>query len=272
MSRYKKITLISAFVIMIIVAVVAYLQTDRTKQTAHKDYHQIMESRKLRVITDYNSVGYFVMDDTVAGFNHDLLQLFAANANLELDVKLENDLQKSIDALNRGEVDILARNIPANFSLKNDVAFTQPIIRNKLVLVQHISENKDEKPIRSLLDLAKKTVYVSKASPAKLRLENLSNEIGDTIFVKEDSLYESTQLIMKVASAEIEYVVCDAAIAEKVAKIIPNIDIKTDVGFTHLEAWAVSKSSPVLLDSLNIWIGRLQQSPVFDRIYRKYYK
>jgi len=272
MSSHKKLTLGIAIIILAITATIAYFYTYGDSVHIPKDLPEIEHKGVLRIVTDYNSVGYFVVGDTIEGFNHDLLHSIIKYTDLKLEISVENDLQKSISELNEGKYDVLARNIPANYSLIDDVSFTLPIIRNKLVLVQHKPDKKDDhKPVRSLLDLAKATVYVPKASPAKLRLQNLSREIGDTIFVKEDSLYEASQLIMKVASREIEYAVCDAGIAANMAKSIPEIDVKTDIGFTHLESWAVRKNSPVLLDSLNIWIGRFQETKEFDRIYKKYY-
>lgn len=270
---HKKLTLIIATAILAVTAVAAYFYTREEEKEEPKDFPQIADEGILHVVTDYNTVGFFVKQDTIAGFNHDLLQAFGKSINLKLDIHVENNLEKSIRELNDGRFDLLARTIPANSSLIDEVSFTQPIIRNKLVLVQYKHEKGDEEqPVRSLLDLAHDTIYVAKGSPAILRLKNLSYEIGDTIYVREDSLYESSQLIMKVAAREIKFAVCDAAIAANMARSIPEVDIKTDIGFTHLESWAVSKRSPILLDSLNAWLERFRQTKEFDKIYRTYYR
>ncbi len=120
-------------------------------------------------------------------------------------------------------------------------------------------------------ELAKKTLYVPANSPAILRIRNLSHEIGDTIYIKEDLLYGAEQLAMMVASGEIEYAVCDEGVAAKIARSIPEIDYATLIGFTHLEAWAVSEKSPVLLDSLNVWIEQVKKTREYEKIYERYY-
>ena len=132
--------------------------------------------------------------------------------------------------------------------------------------------NNGTKPIRNQLDLAGKTLYIPKDSPARLRLQNLGHEIGDTIYVVEDELYSGEQLAIMVAKGDIDYAVCDQQIAVLSQKQLPEIDIKTDISFTQLQSWAVRKDSPILLDSLNSWLEQIRKNGTFDKIYKKYYK
>ena len=150
---------------------------------------------------------------------------------------------------------------------------TTPIVLNKQVLVQRkaISPT-DSLFVKSQLDLAGKTLHVVKGSPSILRIRNLGNEIGDTIYIKEIDKYGSEQLISLVAHGDIDYAVCDESIARVVADSIPQIDINTDISFTQFYSWAVSKQSPVLLDSLNSWLHTFRNSDEFKSIYRKYYR
>ena len=71
--------------------------------------------------------------------------------------------------------------------------------------------------VRSQLDLAGKTLNVVKGSPSILRIRNLGNEIGDTIYINEIEKYGSEQLIALVAHGDIDYAVCDEAIARSAA-------------------------------------------------------
>jgi membrane-bound lytic murein transglycosylase MltF len=270
MKKAKWILLLLAItVISFVVADVMFLSDDEPE----KDWPEIREAGTLRVVTDYNSTGYYVSGDTMAGFNCELLKVIEQYSGLKVEVEVENDLMKSIEGLNNGEYDLIARNIPVNVDMKEQIAFTRPIIRNKLALIQRKTAKNDmHKPIRSHLDMANVTVYVPKASPAILRLKNLSREIGDTIFIREDSLYETPQLIMKVAAGEIDYTVSDANTARILSKKIQGIDALTDIGFTHLEAWATRQSSPILLDSLNGWLNRFQDTKQFLQLYNRYYR
>ena len=143
---------------------------------------------------------------------------------------------------------------------------------NKQVLVQRkATVENDSLYIRSQLDLAQKTLHVIKGSPSILRIQNLGNEIGDTIYIKEIEKYGPEQLISLVAHGDINYAVCDESIAQAAADSLPQIDINTAISFTQFYSWAVSKQSPVLLDSLNAWLDRFQKEEEYQKIYKKYY-
>ena len=146
------------------------------------------------------------------------------------------------------------------------------IILNKQVLVQRKANGEnDSLYIRNQLDLAQKTLHVVKGSPSILRIQNLGNEIGDTIYIKEIEKYGSEQLISLVAHGDIDYAVCDESIARAVADSLPQVDINTAISFTQFYSWAVSKQSPALLDSLNTWLDKFQKEKEYQKIYRKYY-
>ncbi len=102
-------------------------------------------------------------------------------------------------------------------------------------------------------------------------MNNLAHEIGDTIIIKEDQTYEVEQLVMMVASGDIDFTVCDEKVATLLAKALPEIDIDTDISFTQLESWAVRRDSPVLLDSLNSWLDRFKTTKEYNQIFDKYY-
>ena len=217
-----------------------------------RDFPQIAKSGELNIVTDYNPIGYHVSGDTVAGFQYGLIKALERDWKLKVNIFLENSLDENLLGLEQGKYDIVARNIPVNTHLRRQFGFTGSINLNKQVLVQ-----RKLAPIRQHLDLAKKTIHVHKDSPVILRLQNLSHEIGDTIFVVQNDLYETEQLVMMVAGGDIDFTVCDEVLARKLAQEMPEIDVDTDISFTQLESWAVRKDSPVLLDSLNAWFSRV---------------
>lgn len=264
----KYIILLSCIAVACLLAYI--LKEDKPKS---RDFAAIEKARTLRIVTDYNSLGYYVSSDTIAGFNHDLLKLLEQHSGLTFEVSVDNSLGNSLEGLAQGKYDVIARNIPVNTDMKNEVNFTNSIVRGKYVLVQRKAEfNNGIEPIRNHLSLAKKTIYIAKNSPVMLRLRNLSHEIGDTIYVVEDDTYEASHLAMMVASGEIDYAICEKSVAEKILKALPEADIETDIGFTHFEAWAVRKESPVLLDSLNAWIERLEKTREYKELFNRYYQ
>lgn len=248
------------------------LQQAANSQPSQRDYAEIQEEGILRMVTEYNLSGYYIAGDTIEGFQYELSQAIAQLSGLEVQTHLEMNLSKSFEELSSNQCDVIARNIPITSDLRDEYLFTEPIVFNKQVLVQRTAQaNKGIDPIRNQLDLARKTLYIPKNSPARLRLQNLEHEIGDTIFIVEDELYSSEQLAIMVAKGDIDYAVCDQQIAQLSSKQLEEIDIKTDISFTQLQSWAVRKDSPVLCDSLNSWLKQIRESGLFDKIYNRYY-
>lgn len=237
-----------------------------------RDYAAIAKEGILRVVTEYNSLSFYVDGDTVSGFHYELVEAFARDKGLKIEIKPLMSFDDRLKGLSEGRYDIIAYGILATSELKDSLLLTSPIVLNKQVLVQR-KENGDNDSlyIRNQLDLARRTLHIVKGSPSALRIQNLGNEIGDTIYIKEIEKYGDEQLIALVAHGDIDYAVCDESIAEAAADSLPQIDINTAISFTQFYSWAVSKQSPTLLDSLNTWLDTFRKENEYREIYKKYY-
>ena len=245
------------FLLFATLAIMLLLWIFMHKKPVPRDYPQIKEEGILRIVTEYNTVGYYVSGDTIKGFQYELSKAIEKISGLTVEIYLENNLEKSIEGLNNQSYDIIARNIPITTENRMFFAFTEPITLNRQVLVQRTSaSNNNIPPIRNHIELAKKTLHIPKNSPGILRLRNLEEEIADIIYIQEDILYSDELLIYQVAEGDIDYAVVDYEIAAKNKKIFPQIDIQTDISFTQLQAWALRKDAPILLDSLNNWLKK----------------
>lgn len=272
--RYKKQFILYVVLLALASTTMVLLWNLKTQSVPvlPRDYAEIRQEGILRIVTEYNQSGYYIAGDTIEGFQYELSQAIADLSGLEVQTHLEMSLTESFQELSDNRCDIIARNIPITSEIKENYLFTDPIIFNKQVLVQRKPKaNKGKQPVRNQLDLAQKTLYIPKDSPAKLRLRNLEHEIGDTIYVMEDELYSSEQLVIMVAKGDIDYAVCDQQTALLSSQQLPEIDIQTDISFTQLQSWAVRKDSPALLDSLNTWFARIKESGLYDKIYKRYY-
>lgn len=238
-----------------------------------RDYAEIIASGELKVATEYNSISFYVDGDTITGFHYELIEAFAHSKGLKAQVTPVMSFDQRLEGLSNGTYDVIAYGLLATSELKDSLLLTEPIFLNKQVLVQRKApDGNDSLLIKSQLDLAGKTLHVVKGSPSILRIRNLGNEIGDTIYVNEIDKYGSEQLISLVAHGDIDYAVCDESIARAAADSLPQLDINTAISFTQFYSWGVSKQSPVLLDSLNSWLNHFRESKEYKEIYRKYYR
>ena len=237
-----------------------------------RDYAAIAKEGILRVATEYNSISFYVDGDTISGFHYELIQAFARDKRLKAEITPVMSFEERLKGLSEGRYDVIAYGILATSKLKDSLLLTSPIVLNKQVLVQRKENGEnDSLYIRNQLDLARRALHVVKGSPSILRILNLGNEIGDTIYTKEIEKYGPEQLISLVAHGDIDYAVCDESIARAVADSLSQIDINTAISFTQFYSWAVSKQSPVLLDSLNTWLDKFQKKSEYQKIYKKYY-
>ena len=273
--KSKKLIKVYSGLLVIIVATMIMLWNLHLQSKTDvfpRDYPEIQKEGILRMVTEYNQSGYYIAGDTIEGFQYELSQAIAQLSGLEVQTFLEMSLTESFNGLEKNQYDVITRNIPITSDIKEKYLFTEPIVFNKQVLIQRKAKaNNNIEPVRNQFVLAGKTIYIPKNSPARLRLQNLEHDIGDTIYIIEDDLYSSEQLAIMVAKGDIDYAVCDQQIAKLSEKQLPEIDINTDISFTQLQSWVVRKDSPILLDSLNSWLKQIRENGTFEKIYKKYY-
>ncbi|MGL5318333.1 MAG: transporter substrate-binding domain-containing protein, partial [Bacteroidales bacterium] len=190
---------------------------------------------------------------------------------VEIEIYPVSSIEESLSGLEGNTYDIVARLIPVTVQLKEQFNASKPFLTSKHVLVQRKpkSEN-DSALIRNQLLLAKKELYIPKNSSVKTRLTNLIREIGDTIYVIEDPLYQEEQLVQMVATRVIDYAVVDEHIARRIISNYPVIDIDTDISFAQLNSWITRKNSPVLRDSIDSFIDQFKNSNKFKELKERY--
>ena len=102
--------------------------------------------------------------------------------------------------------------------------------------------------------------------------KNVAHEIGDTIYVEEGTkIMRAGPLVIMVAKGDIEFAVINENMAQQMASEFPEIDYQTDISFTQFQSWALRKTSPVLLDSLNVWLKDIKESAEFQILAKKYF-
>ncbi|BCI62377.1 transporter substrate-binding domain-containing protein [Coprobacter secundus] len=270
---YGKQMVMYLSLLIICLIIMFILRNNLKSETSQiRDYPEILKEDTLRIVTDYNPLSYYVTQDSIIGFDYELANLISKRSGLAVLVFPEVSLSKSLQGLNKNEYDIVGRTLPVTTESKQEYNFTETILLNKQVLIQRKPEfNNNTKPIRNQLDLARKTLYIISDAPTRYRIENLAHEIGDTIYVKEETKYGAEQLVIMVAKGDIEFAVINENIAQQMASEFPEIDYQTDISFTQFQSWALRKTSPVLLDSLNVWLKDIKESPEFQILTKKYF-
>ncbi|NOU48191.1 MAG: transporter substrate-binding domain-containing protein [Bacteroidales bacterium] len=243
-------------------------------------YQMVIEHKKLVAVTNFNSLNYYIYRGETMGYQFEMLKAFADNMGVVLEIKVENDLAKSLEMLYEGKVDVIATGLIATTKRMRWFDFSDPLIITKQVLIQKLPKNWQQMRtlneiesglLRSTIELGKKEIHVKQGSAYQKRLTAISNDIGDTIYIIEDKR-EVEELIQAVASGEIKYTIADQYLAMANKQNYPELDFGMPVSFDQKIAWAFRKEGTnELRDEMNNWLRLFSRSAVSRNIYNKYF-
>jgi membrane-bound lytic murein transglycosylase F len=243
------------------------------------DLPNIAKRGKLVAITSNNSINYFIYRGRPMGFHYELLREFAAEHDLNLEMKIGSDIEAMEQSLLEGECDIIAAGFPVTRELSNRLAFTQPILQSRQVLVQRkpddwrkLSKKELEDSIlRNQIELGGSTVHIISNEAISRRLHSLSDEIGDSIHVVEVDSLDAESIIEAVAVGQIRYTVTDELEALVAATYHPELDVLTDVSYPQNLAWAIKPGADSLLTALNEWLAEFMSTRKYKALYNRYF-
>ena len=245
------------------------------------DLGEIQKRGKLIALTDNSSTSFYIYKGDSMGYEYELLNAFAKELGVKLELVIAKDMNTVFSQLNNGEVDIVAANLTVTKERLNLVDFSSPLMLVPQVLVQRkpkgwenmTKEELNDSLIRNVVDLSGKNISVRKGSSFYSRLQSLSEEIGEKInIIEAPGDQETEELISKVASGEIDYTIADENIALSNQTYYSNIDVETSISFPQKIAWAIRKESPQLLAAMNDWIEKRKSSKENVAVYSKYFK
>ncbi|MEF8984720.1 MAG: transporter substrate-binding domain-containing protein [Bacteroidales bacterium] len=255
-------------------------QTDSVKEEPESRLDKIRQEGKLVAITDYNSTNYFIYRGRTMGFQYELLKKFANHLDVELEIQVNKELEKSFQLMEDGKCDVLAFSLTITEARKKRMDFTVPYAQTRQVLVQRKPENWREMSkreiernlVRNQLELDNKVIYVRANSSYVTRLKNLSEEIGGGIRIIEKENYSEEQLIALVAQGEIDYTVCDENVAKVNATYYPRLDVETAISFPQNLAWGVPRKADSLLAEVDSWLTEYKSTIDYAMLYNKYFR
>ena len=233
-------------------------------------FEHLMERGALVAVTNCEDFNYKMYKAHPSGFEYDLLKDFCNMYHLRLEVKVNDNHDSCFMLLNSGEVDVVATGVGLTKELREHYGLTDPIFTPKSILVQRMpkdwgsmsTDNEVENQLlRSPLDLAGKTIHVTRGSYAVKLLEQLSEEIGKRIYVVECDTLNDFELIKAVCEGLIDYTVADDYIATAASYGLKGLDTKFVLGVEHPIGWVVKShdADSSLLTAFNDWIDKAEQ-------------
>lgn len=288
MPRFSNIARIFSLVLLLLPVTSCVMDKDKNPEDLEVaspgcliDLPEIIEKGKLTVLAENSSTTYFIYKGKKMGFEYELLQLFAEEIGVELEIKVVKNLDSLLAMLDRGEGDLIACNYTVTRERGKLINFSAPIIQSPQVLIQRKPDGwedmeEEEWKKRVLTDptqLAHKTVQVWQNSSYYERLLHLQEEIGDTILIEGvQGNIGGEELIEMVSDGLIDYTITEANVAKVNEHFFDNLYTDLELSVQQKMAFGMRKSSHLLKARLDSWLLDFKKKSTYQFVYRKYFE
>lgn len=215
-----------------------------------RDFEEIKNSGVLRMITSYRPESYLLHRGYEAGFEYELLNAFAQEHELVLEIVFREAHENPRDLLNNGSGDVIADHFTITRDRKEAVRFTHSYnIADKVLVYSDSLENQPE----TIEELAESglPVTVRRNSSAYKHLDGLRRqELELNIQIMPDGL-DLKSLLLQVANETTAATVLDEPSADVAVKYIPGLKKGMAIVPKDTVAWAVRQNSSDLEEEMN---------------------
>ena len=232
----------------------------------------IKENGKLTAVTLNTSTSYFIYKMEQMGYEYELIENFAESLDLELEIKIAENVTRLEEMLQSGEADIVAYPIQMDNVMKNKYLFCGVEQQNHLVIVQRTE--KGDTVVKDVTELIGKEVWVKDKSREQERLISLNTELGGGIVIRniERDTITTEDLIEMVSNGEIRYTVSDNKLARLNRTYYRNINIGVSVSFQQRASWIVRKDCPELANAVNEWAENISKGVTLKTASKRYFE
>lgn len=276
MRRALLIPIVSVFLLSL---AISCSNTGTQKETAGADVSDTVSTvinrypDTLKVATLYSPLSYFLYRGDTMGYDYNLVTAFAQAKNLTLDIEVVPNLERAVEMLDSGFIDLIAYEVPVTAEYRPDVYPCGPTTYNNQVLVQR-TDIADSARITDVADLVGRDVWVERNSKFQYRLENLDQELGGGIKIHpidRDTLIPQ-DLIEMVSTGEIPLTIVDSETARLNKTYFRNVDISVEVSFSQRSSWGVSPDRKWLGDSISAWFDAEGTRRTNEQLLKRYFE
>ena len=247
------------------------------------DLDRVLEERRLRVLVPYARPFFFVEDGQPKGITFELFREFGTWLEEQNDLRrgdlsiicIPCPLDAVVPWLNEGYGDVAAGALTITPERSAEVAFTAPLVKD---VDEVLLASQDAPPVASLSDLAGREVWVADGSSYAEHLAARSEELvakglEPIRIMRARPTLTTTALIEMVHAGILDYIVCDAYLAELWAQELDglrlHLDVKVHTGGEL--AWAMRKDNTQLHAALNEFAKTAKKGSLLGNILIKRY-
>lgn len=234
------------------------------------DLAGIKKRKTLRLLTRNTSATYFLWRGKLMGFEYELVNQFAMQHGLRLEVIVPPIGQDLLPWLREGRGDLVAAALtPTDERKKDGVAFCEPYNFVSQVIVARAT---DSAPA-TVEELAGRKVFARRSSAYWDTLEALLDAGVEFELIPAPEDVETEEIIARVADGDYDLTLADSHILD--IELTWRDDIQAGLELTDEPvplAWAVRESNPELIAAVNEFVTREYRGLFYNVIYDRYFE
>ena len=249
-----------------------------TQPLVERDWQDIKKSGVLRMITYYNSRTYFIHKGGQAGFDYELLERFARDQGLTLEVVIAQPGEDLVSLLNAGAGDVICTGLPASKDNKPYVLSTRPTgFANNVVILPARSPRG-----RKMADLNGLSITVPWGYPFLSYLQKIRKESPTPFRLNQGpSGMEAEELMTLVAEGRLQAVVVEDLAAQAGMAWIDGLKLGPILGDEFATNWQVRTNADGLKNQLDKFLqkhlrlnetGFKRRSQTYGIIFDRYFE
>ena len=206
-------------------------------------------------------------DGKYSGIEQDLLDLFAKESGTRLRLIERTKFSEILPALHRHLAHLAAAGMAATEDRRKDFIFGPAYLSVHTV----VAYNTDHQHPRNVRDLIGKRVVVLAGSSGA---EQLGLEVLEEPKLRweEVAATDSMELLDRLSSDEVDYVVTDSNIVELAQNFSPNIGRAFNLGEPETLSWAMPKdASPLLIERVKDFFAHINSNGTLRILLDRYY-
>jgi len=206
-------------------------------------------------------------DGKYSGIEQDLLDMFAKDTGLRLRLVERTKFNEILPALRRHLAHLAAAGLVATEDRRKEVIFGPAYLSVHMV----VAYNTDHPRPRNIRDLIGKRVVALAGSSGA---EQLRSEVLQEANLRWEEIpaTDSTELLDRLASDEVDYVVTDSNIVELAQNFSPNIGRAFNLGEPETLSWAMPKdANPLLVERVKEFFARINANGTLRILLDRYY-
>lgn len=238
------------------------------QKRVQRDWPRIRKAGVLRVLTANSPASYFMWRGELMGFDYDLMRDFAKKHDLRVRMIVKDSASQLFKALQAGEGDVIAASMTVTKKREKE---GWHFSKRYLEVQEQIIGDSDDKPFKSIQDLAGRTVVVAPDSAFLGTLKSLQEQ-GIDVKIKLEPDATTEMLMDQVADGDEDLTMADSHLAALESTYRDDIQPLWTLKGTRDIAWGLRGNEPGLMHQLNAYIRHSYHGLFYNVTYNRYFK